>query len=200
MRRQEHRDRPGIAGVEPSQRLHERDHSVRIPPGSSQDLHADSVRLPFIVPAEAKHVPLGHQLSARLRRARPAVVAEEGPEQAEQTVRDEPLADLAGGVTACDMRDLVGEDTSQLRLVGACLDGAAVNPDGTTRQRERVDLPVVSDREAIRIRRAGRMGRKRLAESTDVSDGDRIRHLRHLRLDVPLRLTAQGDLILHGEQ
>jgi hypothetical protein len=66
------------------------------------------------------------------------------------------------------MRDFVGDDPGQLRLVLRGIDEAAVNPDGSSGQGKRVDVARVRDVEAIGILRAVGAGGEAAAEPRDV--------------------------------
>src|SRR5262245_57384745 len=70
-----------------------------------------------------------------------------------------------------------------------------VDPDRTTGQRERVDLPIIGHRERVRILRA-RCGRgEPLPDSCDVSTHLWIAKRRHLLPDLRVFLAADLDLL-----
>jgi len=153
MRREEDLDGSGVARARALQHLEQFDHAAAVPSGAPQDLQSHLVGIALVVAAEFQEHAVGDQPCGDLRRARSTGVPENRTEQPQPPVGHDRLRQLIGCMTPGNVRDLVGKDSGDLRFVAGELEHTAVDPHGSARKRERVDLAVISDDEGIGILR-----------------------------------------------
>ena len=184
-RRSRHRDR---ARAKNAEELH---HAARIVAGAPHVLQRLRVGFPFGVATELHHRRLRRDAGAELRDLRGSAVAtEDRAENAEPDVRERPLRDLLGGVAIGDVGDLVRDHAGQLGLGLRGVDGAAIDPDRSARQRKRIHLAGVGHVEGVRKARTIRARRDPPAEILDVCGHRAVAQLRAPAGALPV---ARGD-------
>ena len=169
-------------------------------PARRTNLGSHAIRFAFVVATELQHVAACQHLRASLSRPGAPIVAQDGAEQAQQTIRDEALGQLIRGVPSRNVRHFVREDAGELRLVGRGLQGAPVDPYRTAGQREGVDLFVVRNREAIRIAGTAGTGRDATSDRCHVRNHPTIGHYGQVFSHPLLRLATDRDLLLNRDQ
>lgn len=200
MRGKENLNGSAIAFLFAAKHLEQLDHAAAIPPGLRQDLQANPVRVPFVITAELEEHAVGEQRAGNLRGAGAAGVTQHRAQHPEAPVRDDRLGELVGGMATGNVRDLVGHHPSHLRFVGRRTQHAAIDPDRPSRQRERIDLPVVRHGKRVGILRARCCRREPLANPPDVGGDLRIAQLRRRLADLRVRLAAYLDLLRNGNE
>ena len=168
---------------------------MRIPAGARHDPRAHAIRLLLVIAAELQERAAGDVPRRDVRGGRAAGVAQQRPQQAQAKVRHHRVRQLLRRVPLRDVCDLVREDAGQLRLGARRLHRAAIQPHGAARQRERVDLAVVSHRKAVRVALPFRVRSELAPDPRNVRLHRRIAHLRRLLLHFRLRLFADRDLV-----
>jgi hypothetical protein len=103
-------------------------------------------------------------------------------------------------VSLGDVRDFVSQDADRLRFRPGGFHHTAIHPDGTARERERVDLPEIGGRKAVGIVRAGRMGRESLAQTLDVAPDLAVGQLRNLFSHLPLGFLTNPDFVFDRDE
>ncbi len=96
------------------------------------------------------------------------------------------------------MRDFVREDRGELRFVARRLHRAAMDPDGPARERERVELAVIGDGEAVGIPRTAGARREAPPDRGNIRGHLAIRQRRNRPPHFALRLAADADLVIDG--
>jgi hypothetical protein len=127
-------------------------------------------------------------------------IAQERGEQAQPDVRDGPLGHLFSGVPVRNVRDLVGDDPGQLRLVLRGVDQTTMHPYRPAGQGKRVDLTVVRNVETVGIPRAVSTCDDTPPNARDITGDQAVAKSRHILTHLLLGFATKGDFIADRNQ